>query len=156
MSTLLVAVDNSMIARKVTQLASEQALALNADVVVLCCVDASYAGPGSTLIIEAGEDPGDFGAALDEQNTAEAAVRMALSVLHAHGVRATGRVVAGESAQTIVAQANEVNATMIVMGRRHLSSFNRLLKGSVSAAVIERASCPVLVDVRDVKQVKTA
>jgi len=30
----------------------------------------------------------------------------------------------------------------------HLSPFNRLLKGSVSAAVIERAHCPVLVDVR--------
>ncbi|WP_158785273.1 universal stress protein, partial [Pantoea sp. BAV 3049] len=56
--------------------------------------------------------------------------------------------VAGESAETIVAQANEIGAVMIVMGRRHLSSFNRLLKGSVSAAVIERASCPVLVDVR--------
>ncbi|WP_428943664.1 universal stress protein [Pantoea sp. FN060301] len=148
MSTLLVAVDNSTIARKVTQLACEQACAQDAEVVVLCCVDASYAGPGSTWVIEAGEDPGDFGCALDEQNTAEAAVRLALSALHQRGVRATGRVVAGESAQTIVAQANEVGATMIIMGRRHLSSFNRLLKGSVSAAVIERASCPVLVDVR--------
>ncbi|MSE18410.1 universal stress protein, partial [Pantoea agglomerans] len=37
---------------------------------------------------------------------------------------------------------------MIIMGRRHLSSLNRLLKGSVSASVIERAHCPVLIDVR--------
>jgi len=37
---------------------------------------------------------------------------------------------------------------MIIMGRRHLSPLNRLLKGSVSAAVIERATCPVLLDVR--------
>lgn len=149
MKTLLVAVDNSAIARKVVSLASEQALAMEASVVVLCCVDASYATmTAGSFIIEAGEDPGDFGCALDEQNTAEGAVRQALAELQRAGIRATGRVVAGESAETIVKQANEIGANMIIMGRRHLSSFNRLLKGSVSAAVIERASCPVLVDVR--------
>ena len=148
MKTLLVAVDNSAIARKVISLAAEQARALDADVVVLCCVDASYATTGP-YVIEAGEDPSDFGCALDEQNTAEGAVRQALAELHRAGVRSTGRVVAGESAETIVSQANDLKAAMIIMGRRHLSSFNRLLKGSVSAAVIERASCPVLVDVRN-------
>lgn len=148
MKTLLVAVDNSAIARKVISLAAEQARALDADVVVLCCVDASYATTAGPYVIEAGEDPSDFGCALDEQNTAEGAVRQALAELHRAGVRSTGRVVAGESAETIVSQANDLNAAMIIMGRRHLSSFNRLLKGSVSAAVIERASCPVLVDVR--------
>ncbi|WP_338557340.1 universal stress protein [Erwinia sp. E_sp_B04_7] len=148
MKTLLVAVDNSAIARKVISLAAEQARAQDADVVVLCCVDASYASTVGTYVIEAGEDPSDFGCALDEQNTAEGAVRQALAELHRAGVRSTGRVVAGESAETIVSQANDLQAAMIIMGRRHLSSFNRLLKGSVSAAVIERASCPVLVDVR--------
>ena len=148
MKTLLVAVDNSAIARKVVALATEQAQALQANVVVLCCIDASYASTTGTYLIEAGEDPTDFGCALDEQNTAEAAVRQALAELQRAGIASTGRVVAGESAETIVAQANELSAAMIIMGRRHLSSFNRLLKGSVSAAVIERASCPVLVDVR--------
>lgn len=148
MNKLLVAVDNSALARKVVSLAAEQALAQDADVVVLCCVDASYASTTADYVIEAGEDPDDFGSALDEQNTAEAAVRHALAQLQSGGVRATGRVLAGESAETIVAHANAIGATMIIMGRRHLSSFNRLLKGSVSAAVIERASCPVLVDVR--------
>lgn len=148
MKTLLVAVDNSAIARKVVALATEQAQALQANVVVLCCIDASYAITTGTYLIEAGEDPTDFGCALDEQNTAEAAVRQALAELQRAGIASTGRVVAGESAETIVAQANELSAAMIIMGRRHLSSFNRLLKGSVSAAVIERASCPVLVDVR--------
>ncbi|MEN5017554.1 universal stress protein [Erwinia sp. Eh17-17] len=147
MKTLLVAVDNSVVARKVVSLATEQALALQADVVVVCCVDISYADAGP-FEIEAGEDPGDFGLALDEQNTAEAVVRQALAELHRAGVTARGRVVAGESAETIVSEANRLHAAMIIMGRRHLSSFNRLLKGSCSAAVIERASCPVLLDVR--------
>lgn len=146
MKTLLVAVDSSVTARKVIALASVQALALQAQVVVLCCVNASYGcGP---LEIEAGEDPGDLGLALDEQNTAEAVVRQALAELQRAGVTARGRVVAGEPAPTIVAEANGLQAAIIIMGRRHLSSFNRLLKGSCSAAVIERASCPVLIDVR--------
>ncbi|MFS2222182.1 universal stress protein [Pantoea sp. B65] len=148
MKTLLVAVDNSAVARKVVSLAIEQALAQPAEVVVLCCVDATYYAGSPPLELTAGEDPADFGRAQDEQNTAEAAVRHALAELLRAGVNARGRVIAGEAGETIVAQANELQATMIIMGRRHLSPFNRLLKGSVSAAVIERACCPVLVDVR--------
>ncbi|MDU2733216.1 MAG: universal stress protein, partial [Mixta calida] len=108
----------------------------------------AYATYGEPLEITAGEDPADFGAALDEQNTAELVIRHALAQLLGAGIEARGRVIAGESAETIVAQAAALDAQMIIMGRRHLSPFNRLLKGSVSAAVIERAHCPVLVDVR--------
>lgn len=147
MKTLLVAVDDSGIANKVVGLAVDHALAHQAEVVVLCCIEGSAATFGP-LEIEAGEEPGDFGLALDAQNTAEAVVRRALATLHSSGVSARGRVVAGESAETIVSQASALNAMMIIMGRRHLSPFNRLLKGSCSASVVERASCPVLIDVR--------
>ena len=51
-----------------------------------------------------GEDPADFGAALDEQNTAELVIRHALAQLLGAGIEARGRVIAGESAETIVAQ----------------------------------------------------
>ncbi len=148
MKTLLVAIDNSDVSRKVVSLAMEQALALNAQVVVVCCVDPSYVTATEPLEINAGEDPSDFGAAQDEQNTAEMVVRHALADLQRVGINARGCVIGGESADTIVAQSAAVQASMIIMGRRHLSPFNRLLKGSVSAAVIERAHCPVLVDVR--------
>ena len=148
MKTLLVAVDNSAHARKVVNLAIEQAQGQQAEVVVVCCVDASYYAGSAPLEFTAGEDPADFALAQDEQNTAEAVVRQALAELQRAGVQARGRVVAGESAETIVAQADQLKAAMIIMGRRHLSPFNRLLKGSVSAAVIEHAHCPVLVDVR--------
>jgi Universal stress protein family. len=86
--------------------------------------------------------------AQDEQNTAEMVVRHALSPLLRAGIDARGLILAGEAAETIVAQSEALHASMIIMGRRHLSPLNRLLKGSVSAAVIERASCPVLIDVR--------
>jgi len=149
MKTFLVAVDHSDLAHNVVALAAEHALALHADIVVLCCIDASYASASSSVLdISAGEEPGDFGMALDEQNTAEAVVRGALAALQHAGVNARGRIIAGESAETIVAQADALNASLIIMGRRNLSSFNRLLKGSCSSSVIERAHCPVLVDVR--------
>lgn len=148
MKTLLMAIDNSPVAEKVVALTCEEALAHKAQVVVLCCIDPSYASCNQPMDIVAGEDPEDFGAAQDEQNTAELAVRHALAPLLRAGIVARGLIVAGEAADTIVAQSRQLDAGMIIMGRRHLSSFNRLLKGSVSAAVIERAHCPVLIDVR--------
>ncbi|HAB23784.1 MAG: universal stress protein [Mixta calida] len=148
MKTLLMAVDNSPVAQKVIATAIEEALAHKAQVVVLCCVDPAYSSCNQPVYIAAGEDPEDFAAAQDEQNTAELVVRHALAPLLRAGVDARGLIVAGEAADTIVAQSHQLNAQMIIMGRRHLSSFNRLLKGSVSAAVIERAHCPVLIDVR--------
>ncbi len=115
---------------------------------MLCCIDPAYSACSQPIEIDAGEDPDDFVAAKDEQNTAEMVVRHALAPLLRAGVNARGVILAGEAAETIVAQAAALRASMIIMGRRHLSPLNRLLKGSVSAAVIERATCPVLLDVR--------
>ena len=148
MKTLLMAIDNSPVADKVIALTIEQALAQQAQVRVLCCIDPAYSSCSQPMEIDAGEDPDDFVAAKDEQNTAEMIVRRALAPLLRAGIPAKGMIVAGEAAETIVAQSAALHASMIIMGRRPLSPFNRLLKGSVSAAVIERAHCPVLIDVR--------
>ncbi|NIF20896.1 MULTISPECIES: universal stress protein [Pantoea] len=148
MKTLLMAIDNSPVAAKVIELATEQALAQQAQVLVLCCIDPAYTSCHQTIEIDAGEDAADFIAAEDEQNTAELVVRRALAPLLQSGVIARGMILPGEAAETIISQAKKIDASMIIMGRRHLSPFNRLLKGSVSAAVIERADCPVLIDTR--------
>ncbi|OON39078.1 universal stress protein [Izhakiella australiensis] len=148
MKTLLVAIDNSAIARKVVALAVQQAQALSAQVMVLCCVDEKRCNLSAPLELTAGEDIDDEIRSRDEQNSAESVVRQALAQLLHAGVEARGRVIAGDAATTIVHQAKILNAEIIIMGRRHLTSFNRLLKGSVSAAVIEQAHCPVMIDVR--------
>ncbi|MCZ4060559.1 universal stress protein [Pantoea sp. LMR881] len=148
MKTILMAVDNSPVAEKVISLTMDEALAHKAQVVVLCCIDPAYSSCNQPIEIDAAEDPSDFVAAQDEQNTAEMVVRHALAPLLRAGIDARGMILAGEAADTIIAQSEQLKASMIIMGRRHLSSFNRLLKGSVSAAVIERAHCPVLIDVR--------
>lgn len=148
MKTLLMAIDNSPVARKVIDITTEEALAHKAQVVVLCCIAPSDDACKQPIHIAAGEDAEDLALAKDGQNSAELVVRHALAPLLRAGIDARGVIIAGDAADTIVGQSKELDAGMIIMGRRHLSSFNRLLKGSVSTAVIERASCPVLIDVR--------
>jgi nucleotide-binding universal stress UspA family protein len=65
----------------------------------------------------------------------------------AAGLPAEARI-AKRSATTweaIAAQADEVDADMIVVGRRGLSGVKSLLLGSVSRALLQRAGLPVLV-----------
>lgn len=51
----------------------------------------------------------------------------------------------GRPAERIVDVADQVGANLIVMGSRGLGTVKRLLLGSVSEAVVQLASCPVLV-----------
>jgi nucleotide-binding universal stress UspA family protein len=52
----------------------------------------------------------------------------------------------GEPAETLVETARELDADLVVVGRRDHNALQRLLMlGSVSAKVVRRASCDVLV-----------
>ena len=55
------------------------------------------------------------------------------------------RVLDGRPATEIVAEAKRIEADLIVMGARGLSTVRRLLLGSVSSEVVDHATCPVLV-----------
>lgn len=54
-------------------------------------------------------------------------------------------IVCGDPADEIVRLANIHRAELIVIGSRGLSGMDRILQGSVSSDVIERAACSVLV-----------
>jgi nucleotide-binding universal stress UspA family protein len=54
-------------------------------------------------------------------------------------------LVFGDPAQRICQLARELNVDLIVVGSRGLSAIDRVLLGSVSAAVVRRAPCSVLV-----------
>lgn len=148
MKTLLMALDRqASMAEKVINLTLAQAQAHQAQVVILCCVAADDAACSQPIEIDTAEKMTVSMNAQDTVNSAEQVIRNALSPFAEAGIPARGIICAGDPAATIVEQADRLDVTMIIMGRRHLSSFNRILKGSVSAAVLERAHCPVLIDV---------
>lgn len=61
------------------------------------------------------------------------------------GYQAQGELLVGETVQQITQFAHKVNADLIVVGHKHLSSWAaRWWRGSVSSALIEHAPCSVL------------
>ncbi|MBM4417618.1 MAG: hypothetical protein FJ033_04810 [Chloroflexi bacterium] len=66
------------------------------------------------------------------------------SRLRADGVRARGVIRTGPVAATIVAEAHEIGAAMIVLGTTMRSGLPRALLGSVADEVIRDATCPIL------------
>lgn len=51
----------------------------------------------------------------------------------------------GHPAEHIVHRAEQTGATLIVMGRRGISTFKRWMLGSISERVLRYAHCPVMV-----------
>ncbi len=62
----------------------------------------------------------------------------------ATGLRAHWKVVVGAPTEVIVAQAETEQAGLIVMGTRGRTGLPHVILGSVAAAVIRKAPCPVL------------
>jgi len=132
-----------------TQLTLDEATARGAAVVILCCVPTEGGGEGEIMHIECAidKDTEKVAQPKDLLNSAESVVRQALVPFQQAGVPARGILCRGEPAEVIVEQSLKLSAGMIIMGRRHLSPFNRLFKSSVSARVLELAHCPVLIDI---------
>jgi nucleotide-binding universal stress UspA family protein len=51
----------------------------------------------------------------------------------------------GEPAETLIATARELDADLVVVGRRDHNALQRIMLGSVSARVVRQAHCDVLV-----------
>ena len=61
------------------------------------------------------------------------------------GIDATGLLIQGSIAESILKQADKLEAEMIVMGSHGRGAVYSLLVGSVSQGVLHDAKCPVLV-----------
>jgi len=61
------------------------------------------------------------------------------------GGNAEGKVLEGDPAHEIIKFAKEVNASLIVLGSRGLSTIRRVLMGSVSSRVVQESPIDVLV-----------
>jgi nucleotide-binding universal stress UspA family protein len=83
----------------------------------------------------------------DEERTANAlaTAREAAARLGRHGIIASARVIHGREADSIVQRAIETETSLIVCGSRGHGPLRARLLGSVSAEVVQRAHCSVLV-----------
>lgn len=81
----------------------------------------------------------------EDESIAKANVDRALAVFRAAGVRATGRVAAGNPSEAILAVARDAGVDLIVLGRRGIGGVERLLLGGTSEKVAESADCSVMI-----------
>jgi nucleotide-binding universal stress UspA family protein len=79
-----------------------------------------------------------------ERQAREQAVRVAKEVARP-GVEAAGVIGFGRAADVILAEAEDVKPDIIVIGNRGRGGIRSALLGSVSAEIVDRAPCPVLV-----------
>ena len=84
----------------------------------------------------------------EEMHEMRDAARQALSEVESMasgtGVAVTARFSEGKIAESIVEAAKEIDADLIVMGTHGMGAIERMLLGSTSTEVAQRAPCPVL------------
>ena len=80
------------------------------------------------------------------QEIVDTAVAEIKNLVTSPDVTVTGRVVVADRVdEGILKVADEISADIIVVGTRGLSTLRGAIMGSVSHALIEKASCPVLI-----------
>ena len=141
-STILLATDGSVSARAATTEAIELAKATGWPLHVVTAWDlpvvAGYGyGPGSYLPLQELCDA--------EEEHAGEVVEKAVAAATEAGVTATSSIRKGYAAEEICAAAEELGATLIIIGAHGWGAFKRLVFGSVSTGVLHHAPCPVLV-----------
>lgn len=73
------------------------------------------------------------------------AVQKMADELRGASVDATALLVQGSTVETILQQASNLDANMIIVGSHGRGAAHRLLVGSVGEGVLRKAECPVLV-----------
>jgi len=136
---IVVAYDGSDQAIKALNTAIELAKAFNSKLDVVEVVDtAALLGMGFAPI------PSDVIAQI--YNKAQNDVEQAKKKAQEAGVKdVTSQVLEGDPATSIIEYASKNGADLIVMGSRGLSTFKRLVLGSVSSKVVQESRVPVLV-----------
>ncbi|MGD6804273.1 universal stress protein [Rossellomorea vietnamensis] len=80
-----------------------------------------------------------------EELSTEAFQKTLFNLNNLGGVHITKRVRIGDPSNEICKEAQEIKASVIIMGNRGLGSFKSALIGSVSYSVIHNATCPVTI-----------
>ena len=75
----------------------------------------------------------------------EKALSRVADAANGNGIKIETNIVVGHPAEQIIKRAEQSHADLIVLGRRGISKFEKLVMGSISERVLTYAPCPVLV-----------
>ncbi len=135
---VLVAVDGSAFAERVLPLATGLARAHGSELLLLCVPEIPEADSYGALA--------EMVADLRQQAEAQAEhyLRGLIDALAEDGIRTRGRLGGSGAAQTIVGQAEELGAGLILMATHGRGGLDGMLLGSVASRVARHAKAPVL------------
>jgi nucleotide-binding universal stress UspA family protein len=138
--SILVAVDGSRESDKAVDIATDMALKLGAKIVFLHVVNVPDVGQ---VPLASGNIEKTLRGALTE--TGKKVLEKATEVARRKGVSATQKISEGNPAMTIVKEASNLGADLIVMGSKGATGVERILLGSTAEKVLRWSSVPVLV-----------
>lgn len=137
-NTILVAIDGSAVSEKAFEAAVEQAHAWKADLHAVYVVET-----GLFTDIPADNKLEVMYSLLEQEGTG--ALDRVKEIAKKKNIGVTTHFEQGHAGDTILSQADALNADLIVLGSHGKSNVDRLLLGSVSSFVVEHSQVSVLV-----------
>lgn len=143
MLKVLLPVDGSTSAQNAINKALDSGVVNNAEMHVMTVIAPPNFSPSKNPYIAA-----DMVNSLAKANRemAEKVVEEAKDQVCSHSLACAAHIIReGDAAEEILKYAEEMDADLIVMGNRGLSTFNKILLGSVSQKVLNNSHCSVLI-----------
>ncbi|ACB40157.1 universal stress protein [Pyrobaculum neutrophilum] len=134
MDKIVVGYDGSVQAKKALSKAKELAEKFGAKIYIVHVID--------TAVLSLSDVFSSPTVLASLREKAEQLVKEAVQTV---GGNAEGKILEGDPAHEIVKFAREVNASLIVLGARGLSTIRRVLMGSVSSRVVQESPIDVLI-----------
>ncbi len=141
---ILVATDGSEYARKGVEYASSLALSNDGELILLHVVP-YLPEPTPSLWVSEEVEARDKKYAEELYKEAERLLAGELERVSTTGVKARSWIEFGDPAEKILEVADKTEADLIVIGVRGKSTWKKIIMGSVSDRVIDKAKVPVLV-----------
>ncbi|AWS00095.1 universal stress protein [Metallosphaera hakonensis] len=135
--SILVPIDGSEHSVKALRVAIDLAKKYGSTIYVLEVVD-------ETIFYNAGVLP-PLNAVKALEKKAKEDVDKALQEVHSAGIKGVGEALEGDPGTIILDYIQKNNISLVVMGSRGLSTFKRILLGSVSSRVVQESKIPVLI-----------
>lgn len=137
---ILIAVDNSTCSEKAAKVGYEMAEKFNADVALVNIIEPIPAGFNADLALAP-----IFLETYDNSEENSHLLLQAMESKYSNGIRTKYYSVLGNAIESIIEQADDWHADLIVIGSYGRNGFYNFLMGSVSHHVIRKSACPVLI-----------